>query len=318
MKEFVFNKGIDYWNASYYPNLGPCFLDREIANSFGSYFCDEIDQPKYLEKLCDSVYETIKNNRALFSMINKDELVEYCFDKTGVTYNEDQQYIRFPDFKLEKLNNYVIRMDINPCIGRKDAMTKIYCIPRFKGAISIDKLSEFVLGARAISEKVLEFLVEKYIQIYNQFAEKNSDYCNKIEIHSDEAKLKIKVISLCVGSDTKETSIFLKNIEKPSTWKKYSKKDKTAQSIFEALKVLNSSTLSKWELNDYSWYSQQVVISEKKGESISLGKKVSGYLGFVKEENIEQYLGVVNSIPRDLMLPIHLNLIRTDLKHFYG
>jgi len=315
---FSFNKGIDFWNANYYPDFGSCFFENKMAELFGEFFCNEINKDEEKKDLCNTVYETVKNNMAFFPGISLEDLDSFCFENKPVKYIKEQQYIRFPDFRNPVLKNYIIRLDINPCVGRKNAMTKIYCIPRFVGEIAVSAISKFVAGAKAISDALLDVLTKKYIKIYNLFAAKKMKKVELIDPDSDQMMKKVKVVSLCVGSDSRETFKFLENAKNPDTWNEYSKNDESAKWFFKTLRILNNASESDSELRDYEWYLHEGIISKKEDAKNTIDREVEGYLGFSKEEGREQYLGITNSVPRDLMLPVNLNRIRTDLEEQYG
>lgn len=307
MADYVFNKGIDFWFAHYFENLGFCFRDEQEVVKFGEYFCGKLNQSENKISLCRDIIGEISKNIEFFGDVDTRSLDSSCFLEENISFNKDFFYIRFPDFKNEQLKGLLLRLDINPCVGEKISTTKIYCILRYIEKIDIGKAVNFFATAEIISEGIINILTEVYFdQVKHYCAENNYPEDDILKI--ENLKRPKKIISRIVGSDDNDLRTFIELTKNPDSWMEYCKTNK-GKTYLEILRKINSKHKKNWKLSDYDWYTQNVLLEEK--SRISESREAKAYFGFKEDEEMAQLIGIADSFPRDILLPIHLQLIQT-------
>ena len=316
--EFYFNKGAEFWYANYYENLGLHCKDVETVSEFGKYFSDVLNNDSRKEKLSQFIRETVKDNFGKFNDFNEEYFDSMHFSEDEkIKYKNEYRYIRFPDFTTNRNKGLLLRLDINPCIGTEDTMTKVYCNIQYRNNISGDDTLSFFKRSRPVSMAVVKFLTNLYLDSHMSFAG-----CKGLLIENvNKSSLQNPFIvdSLMVGSSDEMMRFYLSQMENKSMWQEYCKKDTSGKRLNNLLvqlnKDINSRFNRRWKLSDYDWIKQKVTFKQKD----DLAKKPVthnsvGYVGYTGDGSSLHLLGVSDSYPSDILLPLHLELIRSTAK----
>jgi hypothetical protein len=309
MEEVYFNIGADFWYAHYYDNLAVSFVNQEAAHKFGEFFSNGLNGPEEKKGLCLSISDIINKNYDKLKDTDKIEIDSLCFIDEPIRYIERFQYIKFPDFKDKQFDGLIIRMDINPCVGKENSMTKIYCISRYRGRLTSVEVKNFFAMAEVICKAIVETLSLIYIQKFNEFAEKQH-YIGVKKVKEEKLSNPFRLVSRCVGSDDENTTKFLHLLQYPEEWNKFCRKNAYAKTIFATLGDMNEPAGKGWKLADYKWFREKVLY-EKKDISPKQVHETWGYIGFKRDDNMGHFIGISSSSPRDILLPIHLDFIRS-------
>jgi hypothetical protein len=315
MCEINFTKGAEFWYAHYYEKLRIGCQNTKILADFGRYFSDFLNEEKEKLELSSLLRDIVREQYRKF-----DKLDEKYFDNLDflkdekIEYNKEFNYIRFPDFSSDRSTGILLRMDINPCIGDDDTMTKIYCNLRHRDNISEKDAYYFFKKSQPISNNIVEILTKRYVDSYTKYARINNYSIEEV----DESAVREPFIvdSYMVGSNDEHMINYLKKLDNRSEWTEFCQKDETGKKLNEFLVKLNKSSIGKdWELSDYDWFKQKVVFEQKRDQA---GKpqryEALGYIGYHGDDNSCHLIGVSDSYPHDILLPLHLELIQSTVK----
>lgn len=307
----TFNKGADFWYAHYYEDLGVCFTDPAAADNFGHFFSNKLNKKETIDKLCSSLSDIVNKNYLEFKGVSSFQ--DSCFVDGKIEYIKEFQYIRFPDFKASPLNELILRIDINPCVGKEDAMTKIYCIPRYEGSVTASETNDFFRRSKLVCKSTVDTLSEIYVKCFSEFA--NQENVEPAKIKKENLEDPYILVSSMAGSDDENTKKFFDLLDNPSEWEKYCKNNSHGKSILNFLSKMRKPMDNRWKLNEYEWY-KNVVEFESSDDNHASNKfnQATGYVGFKKEGKQGHFIGISDSYPRDILLPIHLDIIQSGRK----
>jgi hypothetical protein len=307
MEKMTFDKGADFWYAHYYEDADFRLADKQLADKFGSFFCDKINSTQIKGELCKSLYSIMSDNYNAFNNVDKFDYA--CFEDGEIVYSSKHQYITFPDFRIKPLDELVLRVDISPCVGEEDSMTKIYCIPRYRGQIKASDIGDFFKRSELVCEAAICILSEIYINTFRNFA-KTANL--KIENNDAWMKAPYLLVSRMVGSKDAHTKEFLRLLDKPTEWEEFCHNNERGKTILDVLSEMNRANSKGWNLPDYEWFKQTV---QFESTDPTVGKKLDreaiGYFGFKADEHFGHCIGIADSYPRDILRPIHRDVIKT-------
>lgn len=302
MEDIKFDKGADKWYAHYYDNPGMRLDDEKIAAEFGKFFSARLNNNETKEELCQSIGEIL----CKYYQNDKNKLdANDCFEQGDIEYIPKFKYIRFPDFKVRSLENFIIRIDINPCIGLKESMTKLYCIPRYRGEVGVNDAVDFFYKSTNVCDAIIKKIREKYIEAFSEFS--------AVDIDPDKSNGPYLLVSNMIGSSDEDTRQFFDLMVDPEKWQYFCKTNERGRAILRLLNEMNQSIDKGWNLNDYQWLKQSVDFTQSGSEvEGKKNRKSKGYIGFKADETLGHFIGVSDSYPRDVLLPLNLDIIRTQ------
>ena len=219
-----------------------------------------------------------------------------------IEYDQHFKYLRFPDFTNKHLKGFVLRIDINPCLKETGSMTKIYCISRYHNPINGTEILDFLDRSKAICEIIINELSTVYKKIFNNFL---NDVLKQSE--KDINNTPHVIFSRVVGSSDESTKEFIRLSSSNDLLQKFCKNNPNAQKIQNILRCLSELTGKPWNLADYEWITHKVTLKEK-----DKSREASGYIGYKSDDECTHFIGVVDSYPQDVLLPIHLEIIRSN------
>lgn len=310
MNSLIYNKGAEHWYAHYYNTSTSSFSEDDIdtINEFGATLANGLNE--YLNELCDEI-KFLLNNRLLDANRTK-----ACFNPSEkVFYNSEERYLRFPDFIIPELKDFVLRLDINPCIGREKATTKVYCIHRVKHGLTRSEAKDFYLNTDGVCKQIIRIVMNKYKDLFNAFIDARR-IKNVAKLNDEELLSPSVMVYRVLGSDDVDTKKFIKKANKDfhdgSEFSEFNSTNNRAKDIIAAMKELIEIDDPAWKTKDYTWYTPSKSIMH--GSSIdSRTEEVNGYLGLKKEgDTTFHFVGITDSTPRDLLLPLNIQTINRN------
>ena len=306
----IFNQGADYWHSHYYNGSFNKIKKEEHVDSFGEFFKTRLNEAREKEDFCISISNIINEQFGHFKTFKKNGISSSCFVNDPIEYVKEFKYIRFPDFKNDNLNEFVIRIDINPCIGKKESMTKIYCSPRYTGELPENETLDFLKRAENISEPITKIVADKYKQELDEFTRAYNIDVNGEDREDDPAPPYI-LTSRVVGSNDEGVKKFISLLDTPEEWNNYCEETLEGKTIIDVLQRINKLNHKDWDISDYKWLKQKVFYKQETSNTEKFHEG-HGYIGFKGDDNYGNFIGIADSSPTDLLLPIHLNIIRAN------
>lgn len=307
MAEILFNKGVDFWYAHYYSNVSIRFPNEDCIQGFGNFFSENLNKKENKEKLSLAIGQVVNKNYNCFDNAELQDPHLSCFVDEPIEYVKQFQYIRFPDFTNRHLKRFVLRLDINPCIENKGTMTKIYVMPRYSGAVYKKELLDFFHRAQIVCEPIVRILSSTYLRLFNQFVERfNPPDVKKLDFAQLENPYVL--ISRVAGSDEDGIKTFVELLDSPDEWYKFCRENPQGKSIIDVLAEMNNPIGKHWQLSQYKWFKEKALYEGSAGKEY---QQCTGYLGFKGDNELGHFIGIANSFPRDLLLPVHLGIINS-------
>lgn len=330
MENVLFNKGIDVWYGRYFENLNLCFEDTERVDAFGNFFALQMEKKK--GELCNQINEIFDKNRPIISELKGIEVDNTCFSGQQIEYNIDLQYIRFPDFKDTKLRKFKIRMNINPCFGKKSTMTKIYCTPRLQQEMGIQEITRFIECSKVLCPEIVDLLSDYYFELFKSFVENEKRQIKIVGKHDCIKEIKHvdtfedfgvtgvsqtkdiysfnEVITFCAGSDDADTNEFIAKTDDPIEWSRFCRNNPKAKKIIKLFRSFHECSGVEQKLSSFEWFTQNVIVKPKKKTGTT--KKASGYIGHTESANRNYFFAIANSDPKSIATPLNLDVIRNN------
>lgn len=300
-EDIFFDKGAEFWYAHYYREANFRFSNQKEADKFCGFFCSEINKEKenLCKKLRDIIDEVFKNSK------NTAYPHSDCFEEKKIEYVQKLNYIKFPDFIDPILENFLLRIDINPCVGSERGMTKIYCIPRYWSKISLKKALSFFDRSQKACPKIVNLLSEYYLKIFNQFMQNSIPETDKM------LQNPFVLITKALGSSDPETVKFISLLDNTEEWDMHCKNNLRAKQLLLAFSEMNKPHNKKWKLSEYEWI-QQSVLYQPKENPANKKLEANGYIGLKEDENFGHFVVLSDSEPRNVLLPLHLDIIKSN------
>lgn len=302
MHQDIYDCGLEEWEAYYFNTNSSVLVDDNLINQLGETLEVHFKNPAYLKQLCDDIKEMFHNKDIID--INR---TCACFANYNVEYIKDKKYLKFPDFIIPELNNHVLRIDINPCLARTQAMTKIYCIQRIARHISQTQALDIYKKSKGILEAIIKLVAKKYVAVFNSFlTDKNIQGIDSLDESSVNSP--VRIVYRVLGASDDETIQYIEKANarkhKIAEFSEFRSTSDRAKSITNALKEIIKIENNNWSTSDFAWHSPSVSSEEL--------ETVHGYIGAKKDNNLYYFVGIADSIPKHLLLPLNLQSINSN------
>lgn len=295
-----YTKGLEQWHAHYYKTETSSLSDEKLIEAFGVTLESSFSNTIYLGDLCDEI-KSILDKRIIDI-----KRTGACFENNEVKYMKSEKYLRFPNFLIPELHNFVLRLDVNPCVGQGKAMTKIYCIQRISRNINKREAIDFFKKTKGICSKIIELISKKYQDVFNSFVDEYALHdIDKLDDKKFESP--IKIIYRVLGSDDEDTKKYIERADMKkhsiSEFIDFRTSNARALEITSTIKDLIAIENTGWKTSDFSWHTPSTSI---------ITHTVHGYIGAKTEGNSYYYFGITDTRPVDLLMPLNIHTINSN------
>lgn len=306
MTKLSFDDGVEVWFANYYDTKSSSFNDLDI-HAFGHYAAAAINKNR--EEICLKIEEKLTSG-LLGKIFGQQggELGKNCFGTDDIKYDEERRYIKFPDFVNLNLQDFVMRIDINPCVASSTKQTKIYCIPKYRGTLNDSTMQDFFRFSVEVSDAIVQLISKYYIEAFNQYVEINKP--NGVVKLSDEVmSAPFRVVSFFAGSTSEEMTAYIDLSEYADDFAEFWSLSEGAQNITSFLSMTAESF--GLPLQQFDWVKRSTWLPDP---DTNITSKCVGYIGvYTNIDNANAYLiGVSNCRPAKVFMPVHIDMINAN------
>jgi hypothetical protein len=314
MSDLIFDQGVEYWLGRYFNTPNTCIPSLDIANSFGMFLEQEFNKPSTRNELCSEISKNVVEKFDGFGSKTRLNRKGSCFVDEKIEYKANQRYINFPDFKSKGLKGFVIRININPCMLKQNSMTKIYCNARYLSEINGENSIEYNKRAQDLCSTTVDYVSRIYETIFRNFILHEMDTSLQASMQPNLGPY-YDTISTFAGSKDEKINALINYFSDICSGRNY---DYNPEHVFEVFKSfsklaqkMNKAVFGQKNssLKKYSW--EVFDITEKSIVTNTI-EKFKALSGFKDCGNYYHYLGLVNSIPRNFLLPMNIELINSN------
>lgn len=283
----IIDQGADYWHARYYYSSNGSIIPDEKIDIFLKSIRQYFTEKKILNNICENISSKLMKNetslikdscwQGIFEKIYAEGGLANCFVDNPVTVNSKYMYIMFPEFHLNPLKKFSIRIRINPCLASVSQITKIYTISSCKGFLLNDEVISFFKTGQKIAELITETISHEYETALKR-------YLNTNESILPDSKCEFLSFKI-VGTSNADAIQFIEKAGdcNNDVLRSFCKLNHTANSVAKLLNCIVDLYGKKLNSKDFHWIVQQVGSEE-------------GYFGYNQSGDVN-FVGITSGRP---------------------